>query len=448
MGDPAAAGDPAPGRLLRNRGFTSLVMVQGVSVLGNQIMSIALPLLTLELTGSPSQAGVVAGLGSVPYLLFSLAAGALVDRWEHRTVLMACNAMRAVVILWVPLAHAAGVLDVTQLYVLSLVTGTAFVFFNIAELAALPQVVPKQHLQKASSVNAVTESTSGLFGPGVGGALVGLGSTPVVGGVLALLVAAVSYGVSVLPLFALPRSRRHQRHRRPTAAKPTPAEKPGGPGEPSKPGLGSAIAEGLAYLWRHRTIRRIAILSAALNLLFSPAYLAVIVLAGKELRMSDASVGLVFSLGGAAGIVGGLLAPRIGRRLPQEKVIVGSLVAWAVVMPLLPWAMSPAMLVAGWVLVTLISPVYDVNQLSYRLSLISEELQGRVNSTFRFIAWGLRPVAVGVGGVVTAALGPRATLGISAAGMALLAVGAALTGLMCPTLDRVGRSSGAVSDTA
>ncbi|MBV8541659.1 MAG: hypothetical protein JO063_08555 [Pseudonocardiales bacterium] len=95
-------------------------------------------------------------------------------------------------------------------------------------------------------------------------------------------------------------------------------------------------------------------------------------------------------------------------------------------MPLLPLAWTPTAMIAGWVLVTLVSPVYDVTQLSYRLSLVSDELQGRVNSTFRFIAWGLRPVAIGIGGVAVAALGPRPTLWIIACGMAVLAAGTAL----------------------
>ncbi|MFJ7777427.1 MFS transporter [Streptomyces yangpuensis] len=447
---PARAPGPAPGgaptRLLRNRGFTSLVTVQAVSVLGNQIMSIALPLLTLELTGSPAQAGIVAGLGAAPYVVFSLVAGALVDRWDHRTVLMVCNVLRAGVILWVPLAHAAGLLSVVQLYVVSLATGTAFVFFNIAELKALPLTVDTVQLQKASSVNAVTESTGGLIGPGVGGTLVGLGSTPLVGGVLALFVAAVSYAVSVLPLFALPRSPARTRTSVRRAGKEGEERAGGGGGS----GIRGEIVEGLAFLWHHRAIRRIALVSAGLNLLFSPAYLAVMVLAGTDLHMSDAAIGLLFSLGGAAGILGGVLAPRLTRRLTHAKVIVGSLAAWAVVMPLLPWAMTPAMLVAGWMLVTLISPVYDVTQLSYRLSLISDELQGRVNSTFRFIAWGLRPLATGAGGLVTAALGPRATLGIAAGGMVLLALGAVLTSRRRPLLPANDgeAASGTAADTS
>jgi MFS family permease len=397
-----------PAGLFRNRDYVSLVTVQGVSVLGNQVMSIAMPLLTLALTDSPAHAGMVVALGAVPYVMFSLPAGALVDRWNRRNVLAVCNAVRAAVILWVPFAYATGILTVAHLYALSLIFGTAFVFFNIAELAALPQMVEKADLPKAGSVNAVTESTAGLVGPGLGGLLVGLGRTPVAGGVLAFLVAGVAYAVSVLSLLAIRR--------------PLPSER-----EPDTTrSVRRDIGAGLRFLWQHRTIRRIAVISACLNLLFSPAYLAVIVLARDELHASGAVIGLIFSLGGGAGILGGLLAPRISRRVPFDRVIVGSLVVWAAAMPLLPLAWTPAVVIAGWVLVTLISPVYDVTQLSYRLSLILDELQGRVNSTFRFIAWGLRPVAIGIGGLAVAALGSRPTLWIIACGMTVLAAGTVL----------------------
>ncbi|MEV4454521.1 MFS transporter [Microbispora sp. NPDC049633] len=183
------------------------------------------------------------------------------------------------------------------------------------------------------------------------------------------------------------------------------------------------VGEGLGFLWRHRAIRCVALVSACLNVLFSPCYLAVIGLARDELHASEAFVGLVFSLGGGAGIVGGLLASRIAERFRPRGIIVGSVLAWAAVMPVLPSATTPEVLIAGWMLVALISPVYDVTQMSYRLSLIPDHLQGRVNSTFRFIARGLRPLTMGVGGVATGVLGPRALLWICAGGMVLLAAG-------------------------
>jgi MFS family permease len=391
--------DPPP-RLFRNHDYLFLVAGQGVSVLGAQIVSVALPLLALDLTRSPAQAGLVAALAAAPYLVLSLVAGALVDRWNRRTVLVACNVVRAAVFLWVPLGYALGVLDLLQLCVLALVSGTAFVFFTITELAVLPQLVPHPQLARAGSVNAVAESTAGLVGPGLGGTLVGAGRTPLAGGALAFLVAGGAYAVSALSLLLI------RRPLRGTGARGAPVRR--------------EVAAGLRFLWECQEIRRIALTSAALNLLFSPAQLAIIVHA-QELRASPAEVGLIFSVGGAAGIAGGLLAPRLTRRVPVGRALAGAVVVWALAMPLLPAATALWALVAAWAVVTFVSPVYDVTQLAYRLALIPAELQGRVNSTFRFIAWGLRPIAVGVGGLALGAVGARPTLWALACGMAVLA---------------------------
>ncbi|MEK2479069.1 MFS transporter [Streptomyces noursei] len=414
------AASTAPSRALRrNRSYLLLVGAQGASVLGGQIMTMALPLLVLGLTGSPTHAGLAAAVGAAPHIVLSLAAGALVDRWDRRTVLLVCVAVRAAVLLWVPVAHELRVLEVTQLYALSLLNGTAFVFFNIAELSVLPELVDKAQLSRASSVNAVVESTAALTGPGLGGALVALGGSPVDGGALAFLTAGIAYAAATGPLLLLPRGQAPKPGTRQAGA-PETAREAAGAGWRAR--LVREIAEGLGFLWRHRDIRRIALTSAALNLLFSPCYLAVLVLARDELHASEVYVGLIFSLGGAGGILGGILASRIAGRRNAPGVIVGSVLAWAAVMPLLPAARAPETLIAGWILVTLISPVYDVTQLSYRLSMVPDGLQGRVNSTFRFIAWGLRPLAMGLGGVATSALGPRALLWTCAGGMALLAV--------------------------
>ena len=100
-----------------------------------------MPLLILAITGSPQAAGLAAGLSILPYVLFSLPAGALVDRWDRKRVMILCDLGRAVNIATIPLALALGALTIWQLYAVAFIEGTLFVFFDLAEVAALPQVV-------------------------------------------------------------------------------------------------------------------------------------------------------------------------------------------------------------------------------------------------------------------------------------------------------------------
>ena len=186
--------------LWRQRDFLLLWSGQTVSRLGSQVSNIALPLLVLALTRSPSQAGFIAAAQSLPYLLLSLPAGALVDRWDRQRVMILCDAARFLAVGSVPVAYATGHLEVAQLYAIALIMGVALVFFDAAELAALPRVVSESQLMRAAGLNATAESGAYLVGPGLAGVLIGLARSTVPGAALAYLVDSLSYLTSMLTL--------------------------------------------------------------------------------------------------------------------------------------------------------------------------------------------------------------------------------------------------------
>ncbi|HEV2457480.1 MAG TPA: MFS transporter, partial [Ktedonobacterales bacterium] len=178
-----AAGKPRS--LWRNRDFALLWSGQAVSTLGTRMSALALPLLVLALTRSPAQAGLVAAARLLPYLLFSLPAGALVDRWNRKAVMIRCDVVRWLALGSVPLAFALGRLSVVQLYLVAFVEGTAYVLFSLAEVSALPRVVPESQLPRAWSLNETSDASGQLLGPGVAGFIIGLARTTPGGAALA-----------------------------------------------------------------------------------------------------------------------------------------------------------------------------------------------------------------------------------------------------------------------
>jgi len=182
--------------LWRNRDFMLLWAGQTVSILGGNVSGFALTLLILELTGSPARAGFITTLGAVPYLLFSLPAGALVDRWDRKRLMILCDAGRALALGSIPLALWAGRLSPLQLYGVVVVERTLFVFFNAAQASALTRVVTPAQLPAARARNEATHYGVGsLLGPALGGVLYqGLGRA------VPFLADALSYGVSVVSL--------------------------------------------------------------------------------------------------------------------------------------------------------------------------------------------------------------------------------------------------------
>src|SRR5438874_9941571 len=157
--------------LWRNPDYMLLWSGQVVSNVGTQVSTLAFPLLILALTRSPAQAGLAGALRALPYLIFSLPAGALIDRWDRKRVMILCDIGRAISMASIPFALAIGQLTVLQLFIVSAIEGTLFVFFNIAEAACLPRVVPKAQLPAATAQNMATDGITVLAGPPLGGAL-------------------------------------------------------------------------------------------------------------------------------------------------------------------------------------------------------------------------------------------------------------------------------------
>src|SRR5262245_19027721 len=126
-----------PSSLWRNRDFVLLWSGQAISAAGTEVALLAYPLLVLVLTRSPAQAGIVGALRTLPYVVLCLPVGALVDRWDRRRVMIVCDSGSALAVGSVPLALALGRLTLAQLYVVALVEGTLYVFFNLANTACL-----------------------------------------------------------------------------------------------------------------------------------------------------------------------------------------------------------------------------------------------------------------------------------------------------------------------
>src|SRR5579859_5674471 len=175
-----------------NRDYMLLWSGQLISSIGTQVSQLAFPLLILAITGSPAQAGIVGALRGLPFVVLCLPAGALVDRWDRKKVMLFCDSGRAIALASIPVALWLGRLSFWQLSLVALVEGTLMTFFSIAEMACLPHVVRKEQLPAATAQNQAIESTSWTLGPFLGGFLYGLGR------LVPFLVDAISYVCSVL----------------------------------------------------------------------------------------------------------------------------------------------------------------------------------------------------------------------------------------------------------
>jgi MFS family permease len=350
-----------------NRDFTLLWGGQVISNLGAAISSTATPLLVLSTTGSPLDAGLVGAAGTLPHLIANLPAGPLVDRWNRRLILLCSELVAAVALLTVPFAIWSGLFTVAQLCVVAFVQGLCFVFFGLAQDAALPMVVPPAQLATAVAANEARSRGAALAGPPIGGVLFGLDRAA------PFLVDGVSYLIAAAGLLFLRRD----------------LQKPlEGPAEP----LWRAAVTGLRYVWQDSLIRVSILLIAVSNLVFQALILVLVVLAGEQ-GGTASDIGLMLGVYSAGGLLGAFAAGRLHRLLSFRMVLVGINWVWAVLLPLFLLTTDPWQIGVIGALTAFVGPLWNVVIFTYAGVVVPNELLGRVMSAAGTVAWGVMPLA-------------------------------------------------------
>lgn len=369
---------------------------QVVSTVGTRITSLAYPLLVLSMTGSPLLAGVVGFAQALPFLVVYLPAGALVDRLDRKRVMLVADGIRAAALVTVVAGLVGDWLTLVHLVIVVFVDGACFVFFQLAEGAALPHIVPRHQLPTALAQNQAREHGAELAGQPLGGALFTIGH------VVPFVVDAVSYVLSFVGLLFV----------RPVLQ---------GSREPSTRGLFAEIAEGLTWLWRQRFLRAVLGLIGATNIVLNALPLVLIVRAG-QMGASPAFIGLLLAFSGVAAILGSFAAPWLHRRLPTTLVVVGALWVWAIGTAVLVVMPVPLWLGIAAGAPSLIGPLFNVVVGSYRYALVPDRLQARTQSASRLITWGTIPLAPLIAGILLQGIGSTGTLLVLGALMVAVAI--------------------------
>ena len=363
----AAAGSGDRGySLWRNRDYMLLWGGQSVSVLGSSISGLAFPLLVLSLTHSPAQAGLVSALGVLPYAILGLPAGALVDRWNRKGVMIMCDAARLVATASIGAGVIAGHLSLLLVYLAALVSGTAFVFFSIAETSSLRHVVAVERLPEAVSRNQVGSTACGLVGSLTGGAAYQARQA------LPFLLDALSYGASVVGLMLIRTTFQEER-----------TEQTGQ--------LRREVFDGVRWLMGQRLLRIMWALNAAMAFV-GGGFVLLLILLARHQHASPTSIGVMFSALGAGGVLGSLLAPSIQRRYTFGQIIIGT--GWIIVALMLLLSVAPNTLMLGVIAGAnfILMPACGAALQAYQIALIPDELQGRVNSAFMIVAISASPL--------------------------------------------------------
>jgi MFS family permease len=368
---------------------------EAISLVGDQITLIALPLVAvLALEATPAQMGYLVTVALLPNLLFSLHAGAWIDRaGRRRQVMIVADLGRATALASIPIAYAFGVLTFVQLYVVGFATGLLSVFFYVSYTTLFVVLVPRERYVEANSLLQGSRALSGVVGPSLGGALVQLLSAPV-----ALAADALSFLGSALSLGLI---------------------RPQEP--PTEQAQSGHLSAGMRYILHSRPIRASLAATATINFFNFVLFALFVLYANRYLGVGPGALGVVLGLGAAGAVVGALITGRVSRRIGIGPTYVVGCIVFPAPLVLVPLAGGPHWLVLVCLFLAEFGSglgvmLLDISSLAIKSALVPDRLRARVTGAYMVVNYGVRPLGALLGGVLASVIGVQTTLWIAVVG--------------------------------
>ncbi|EFH79725.1 MFS transporter [Ktedonobacter racemifer] len=385
-----------PVSLWRNRDYLLLWLGQAVSDLGTSCTQFAFPLLIVGLTRSIAAAGLAYSLGQLPYVLLSLPAGALVDRWPRKRVMLLCTFCLMVCVASIPLALglSSGPLRLLLLYAIAFGLGAISLFYELATSAARAWVVPKSQLPTAVAQNKLIVGSCALVGPALGSWLFSISRLlPFVTDALSSLILLGSLLSIRSPMQDERRTERHH--------------------------LLREVREGLTWLWEHEVVRSILLISSYVNVTITASVLLVLAIVQQQ-HIPPVLYGLIVAAGGVGNLLGTALCPPMLRRIRFGRALCCALIVFVFVFPLYGFITTPLLLGAVFAGIALSDSISAIFMDSYRFAVVPDALQGRVSSIYRLILFSVLTIGSSALGLSLEHLGILPTVGIVWSGLLLI----------------------------
>ncbi|OON59641.1 MFS transporter [Massilia sp. KIM] len=382
--------------LLQDDDFRRFWVSCTLNQFGGQITALALPLCAvLLLHATPAQMGMLAALQSLPFAIFGLPAGVLLDRCRRLPILRLSQFVQGMVLASVPLAYWLGWLSMGWIYFVGFVIGTGIVVGGSAEQVYTTFLVGRERLIDAQTRLTAVESAAKLVGPGLAGVLVQLLTAP-----FAIAAEAATFLFSVLNLGRI------------RAVEPQPA--------PPKAHPLREMVDGLKFVWRHPLLRQLAWAAGVWHLLYYGYTALQVLYATRVLGMPPGVLGVAQMLGGVGILVATMSMKRMTARLGTGNVIVLGAALTAVtfaLLPLLPrdWLGMPLLTAVSYGLLVFLFDVgamyFFIPYITLRQRVTPDEFLGRMVSTMRFLTVATAPLGALAAGAVAEAYSVRISLG-------------------------------------
>jgi MFS family permease len=406
--EPPEPPDLPEAALWHNRDFLAVWSASTISLFGSLITRTALPFAAIFLLGAGAlEISLLRSAELIAGLFIGLVAGAWVDRLRRRPILIWADLGRAVLLASIPIAAVLGVLGLPQLLLVAFAAAVLTTFFDVADNAYLPTVVPRKRLVEANSALAATGSIAEFSAFGLGGFLIQVFTAPI-----AIAIDAVTFVVSAVILGTIRKK-----------------EPPPTPHAEREPVL-REIRDGIRIVARSPVLRALALSHGGTHILWGVFGTAYLLFATYDLNLGPAAIGLIAAMGGIGSLIGSRMAPLMVKQFGIGRTIVIGILGFTIGNTLIPLAPGGAILVGAAFLIAQqlfgdsLATVYEVTENSLMQASVSDRILGRVNATFHTFTTLLTLLGAIIGGVVAEIWGLRAAfwLGLVGAVLSLLVV--------------------------
>ena len=393
------------GKLWRSRDFRTLWISLTITHFGGQVTFLALPLTAaLMLNASPLEMGILTAVEALPYTLFGLFTGVMVDRSKKLPLIIMADVGRGLALLAVPVAAWFGLLSMPVLYVVGFLVGLGGIIGWAAYQVFMTARVGRENLVEANARIALADSSAQLIGPGLAGVFIHWLTAP-----FAILLDAIAFFTSAWMLKGI-------------KAQPSDMPKARDAGAT----VWQDAKEGLRLIWNHPVLRSLAWGLAIWQFLKHMYFAMVILFAARDLALSPGTIGAIWMMGGVGFLIASFWVQHANRRFGVGRVMLGGLlstgVAWLLIAWVSPGAWAALQLGFAIFVLDLGAMLFFINYLTLRQSVTPDHLLGRVTSTMIFLSIAGAPLGSLAGGAMAELFGLRTTIAVAGVGGLVLTI--------------------------
>jgi MFS family permease len=352
-----------------------------VSNLADGVLMAAAPLIAISLTDSTVLISITGAMVMLPWLLFAIPIGAMVDRVDRRYILATSNAIRSAVVGAAALAIATDRLTIYWLIAAAFVIGVCEVANDTTAQSLIPQILDEKHYEKGNSRLQISETVvQGFVGAPLSGFLYALAIY------LPFFVNSIGYAVAAILALSIPIQYLQEVRKEDL--------------DQEKPGFVADIKFGIQYLYNHLTLRRLVLTTATIGVCYSMGTATIVLFIIKELELSPKYFGVVLSIQGVGALLGAIVAPKASKKFGRSIMMTLGIVLSSVVLLLQGFSPNIYVFVALATFGGFAIAQWNILLMATYQTIIPNHLYGRIHGTRRTLVWGLMPIGSVLGGVL------------------------------------------------